>query len=268
MRTRNKIASYISMLLLACTAPALTAAEMAGDRNDDKAMSTTKNTDMSAEERAEEQKNAKETAQEAAQVVQKLRADAETRNALSQAKAVFIVPDYGRAALGVGGAGGQGVLVANNNGTWSAPAFYNIGSLSLGLAAGAEAGSIAFLIMNDKATEGFREDNNFSLNADAGITIVNWSKRGQASAGKGADVVAWSDTKGLYGDLAVSVADIMWDDEANMAYYQRNVTANDIISGSLQDPMASSPLKSEFSALESGAPASGSSMEMDNGAKD
>jgi lipid-binding SYLF domain-containing protein len=131
---------------------------------------------------------------------------------------VFIVPDYGRAALGVGGAAGQGVLVANNDGRWSSPAFYNIGAINIGLQAGAEAGSIAFLVMSDDAMQNFEEENNFSLDADAGLTIVDYSKRAQANLGKGADVVVWSDTKGLLGELAISVADIMWDNEANQAF--------------------------------------------------
>ncbi len=202
----------------------------------------------------EESSNATEIVREASDVVQKLKADPQTRDALKQAKAVYIVPDYGRAGLGVGGAGGQGVLIANNNGTWSAPAFYNIGTVSLGLEAGVSGGSVAFLIMSDKALDGFRNQNNFSLNADAGLTIVNWSHRKQASAGKGADVIAWSDTKGLYGDLAVSATDIFWDDGANKAYYQKSASARDIISGNVKAPESANKLQSEFSALESGEP--------------
>lgn len=245
--------AYISILCLACAAPVIGADNEGTRSNDGNAVTTgaAATADQSTAKPSDEYANAKSTADEAAQVVQQMKSDPEMRQTLSSAKAVFIVPDYGRAALGVGGAGGQGVLVANNNGSWSAPAFYNVGSLTLGLAAGVEAGSVAFILMSDKAIEGFKDDNNFSLNADAGLTVANWSKRSQASAGKGEDVVAWSGTKGLYGDLAVSVADIIWDQEANAAYYQKTVVANDILTGTMQDPLTSSALKSEFSALES-----------------
>ncbi|MFN2329456.1 MAG: lipid-binding SYLF domain-containing protein [Chromatocurvus sp.] len=208
---------------------------------------------MSGEVRTTEMANARETINKAAQVVQKMKADAEIRLQLAQADAVFIVPDYGRAALIVGGAGGQGVLMTKNGDIWSGPAFYNIGSINIGAAVGGEAGSIAFLIMSDKAMNGFREENNFSLNADAGLTIANWSERGQASAGKGSDVIVWSDTKGLYGDLALSVTDIFWDDEANEAYYNQAVSASNVINGTAKDPLTSNALKSEFSAFESGS---------------
>ncbi len=209
-------------------------------------------TPANAEKTAEEQKNARETVAEAAQVLEQMRKQ-DSAGLLSKAKAVFIVPDYGRASLGIGGAGGQGVLVVNNGGQWTGPAFYNIGSVNIGLEAGVEAGSIAFLMMTDKGIQGFEDGHNFSLNADAGLTIIDWSKRGQLSAGKGADVIAWADTEGLYGNIAVNVTDIFWDDEANRSYYQKKVAANDIFSGSVQDPSPSSPLKSEFSAMEAGS---------------
>lgn len=220
-----------------------------------------------SEDVQEELANAKELIDESARVVEQLRADPETRDVLKQAKAVLIVPDYGRAALGVGGAGGQGVLVANNGGTWSNPAFYNIGTVNLGLEAGVEAGSIAFIVMSDQALAGFEDSHNFSLNADAGLTIVNWSNRAQASAGKGADVIAWSDTEGLYGDLAVSVTDIFMDEEANRAYYGQTANARDIITGKTQAPQGQSPLQSEFSALESAPNQGGASSEQGSGAE-
>ena len=243
MKKQTNSLIYTSVLCLAFSSPLMAAKDAGMEKHD-----------MSATETTEERVDAKETVNEAAKVVQQLKADTETRNTLSQAKAVFIVPDYGKAALGIGGAGGEGVLVANNNGTWSSPAFYNIGSLSLGLSAGAEAGSVAFLVMTDKGLDGFDNENNFSLNADAGLTIVNWSKRGQMSAGKGDDIIVWADTEGLLGDLSVSVDDIKWDGEANQSYYSRAVTARDILNGTAQDPQASGPLRSEFSALESASP--------------
>jgi lipid-binding SYLF domain-containing protein len=205
-------------------------------------------------DQAEELGNAKETVLEAAAVVEQMRADADVARLLDQANAVFIVPDYARASLIAGAAGGQGVLIARTDDGWSAPAFYNIGAINLGAAAGIEGGSIAFLLMTDDALEGFENQHNFSLNADAGLTIIDWTQRAQVSAGKGADVVVWSDTEGLYGDLAISVSDIFWDEQANAAYYGRVVTPVTIIVGTIIDPMSESQLRSEFSALETADP--------------
>lgn len=240
MNNRSIAVIGVSFLCAALSGPAIAA---------NAASNSSTSTHTSANK---EMKGANETVREATKLVQKLKANPETKKALMQAKAVFLVPEYGRAAFGIGGAGGEGVLIAKHNGKWSDPAFYNIGSASLGLQAGVEGGSIAFMIMSDRALKGFREKHNFSLNADAGLTVVNWSKRGQYSAGEGADVIAWSNTKGLYGDLAVSVTDIAWDGDANKAYYQKTATAREIIDGNMQTPESGTMLKSEFSALETG----------------
>jgi lipid-binding SYLF domain-containing protein len=239
-----------SALCIACFGPVM-ADEMKSNAPGGGTTSTTTGESAST---TKELANARETVQEAAHVVQQLKSEPRTKGMLSEAKAVFVVPDYGRASLGIGGAGGQGVLVTNNEGTWSGPAFYNIGAITAGLQAGVEAGPIAFLVMTDKSLAGFSKEHNFSLNADAGLTIVNYSRRDQFTPGKGADVIVWTGTKGLHGDLAVSVSDIIWDKQANRAYYQRMVDAGDIINGEVKDPMPGSPLKSEFSALEVGSP--------------
>lgn len=240
----------MSVFSLACAGPVLAAEteQQMRDKSEETAgmEKTTATTDQS-----DELQNARETVSDAAQVLKQLRSESEAGQVLNQAKAVFIVPDYARAALGVGGAGGQGVLVVNNNGDWSGPAFYNIGTINIGLQAGVEAGAVAFLVMSDQALAGFEDENNFSLNADAGFTIIDWSQRGQISAGKGADVLVWADTEGLYGNLTVSATDIFWDDDANEAYYQQQVAASDILKGSVLPPEAATgPLESEFSALE------------------
>src|SRR6202158_3581028 len=52
---------------------------------------------------------------------------------MRQAKAVFIVPKLIKGAFIVGGEGGDGVLMVQRHGGWSAPAFFAIGAGSFGL---------------------------------------------------------------------------------------------------------------------------------------
>jgi lipid-binding SYLF domain-containing protein len=147
--------------------------------------------------------DAMEHVDKAVAVVHRMESEPHVKQLLDQAKGVFIIPRYGRAALGIGGRGGAGVLMVKRSGTWGNPAFYNYGGISAGVQAGVEGGAVAFVLNDDKAVRSFtRQDNNWSLNAEAGLTIVAWSDKGQGSAGKG-DVTVWSDTKGLFGDLAI-----------------------------------------------------------------
>jgi lipid-binding SYLF domain-containing protein len=163
-------------------------------------------------------------------VVQKIRQDAELSKMLDRAKAVLIIPEYGQAAAVVGGAGGEGVALLRHADGWSAPAFYNIGGVTIGPQVGAEGGAIALLLMTDRSAKLLTEKNKFSLDAKADLTIIDWSAKAQESAG--ADVIAWSDTKGLFAGGAVGVSDINWDDDENEAYYESDdLSAHDVLTG-------------------------------------
>lgn len=169
---------------------------------------------------------------DAVTVAQRMLQEPRMKELLAQAKGIFIVPTYGRAALGVGASGGAGVLLVKRaDGTWSDPAFYNLGGISAGAQVGAEAGAIALVLNNEKAVNKFMQKNSFAVNAAAGLTIVNWAKIAQGSLGDG-DVVAWAGTKGLYGNLvAVGVSDIRYNQRLTNAYYHTTVTAADAVAG-------------------------------------
>jgi lipid-binding SYLF domain-containing protein len=165
-------------------------------------------------------------------VVRKIEGVPRLRGVLHSAKGIFIVPSYARAAVGVGAAGGTGILLVRQaDGGWSDPVFYNTGGLSVGLQAGAQGGSLVLVLNNDKAVSEFLKKNNFSVNAKAGLTVVNWNKMVQGSAGTG-DIVAWSDTHGLFGDVVTAeVNDIRFNQKLTNAYYRRTLAATDVIKG-------------------------------------
>jgi lipid-binding SYLF domain-containing protein len=203
--------------------------------------------------RGGEARDAVDQINDAANVIQRMKTDQALASLLQKSHGVLVVPQYGRAALGVGGRGGAGVLLIRENGNWVQPSFYNYGGISIGLEAGAEGGPIAFVLNTEKALKSFEQNNNWSLNAEAGLTVATWSGKGQASAGK-SDVTVWSGAKGLLGSLSVSVTDINFDGAETSAYYDQKVTsASDVISGKIQNPH-SAALKEAFAQ----APAPGS----------
>jgi lipid-binding SYLF domain-containing protein len=193
---------------------------------------------------------------DALMVVRQLESDATMRKLLQDASGVFIVPTYGRAALGIGAHGGAGVLLVKKaSGNWTNPVFYNIGGISIG----AQAGSVAFVLNNDKAVQRFTDKNNFSLSADTGLTVINWAKVAEGSTGAG-DATAWTATKGLFGNVAtIGVNDIRFNQRLTNAYYKqtRNVASADIINGKFSNAGADS-LKQALANISSGS-ASGSS---------
>jgi lipid-binding SYLF domain-containing protein len=171
-------------------------------------------------------------------VVHKMANEPGMANVVKQALGIYIVPSYGRAALGVGAAGGSGVLIVKRaDGSWGNPAFFNIGALSIGLQAGAEGGPIALVLMNPKAVDSFRKKNNFALSADAGLTVVNYAK--VASGSLRGDVIAWSGNKGLFGNVAtIAVNDVRFNAKLTDAYYGKPTTATQAIDSTEVNPQA------------------------------
>jgi lipid-binding SYLF domain-containing protein len=190
---------------------------------------------------------------DAVDAVRRMLAEPGMKSLLAQAKGLFIVPTYSRAALGVGASGGTGMLtLRRSDGTWTDPVFYMLGEVSLGAQAGAQGGPIALALMNDKAVGSFRQKNNFSLSAEAGLTVVNFNKTAQGTAGAG-DVVAWSGTRGLFGNIAtLEVRDIHFNAKFNDAYYGRPTGLQDILEGKAAS-LYSEPLKQLLAAAASPA---------------
>ena len=169
---------------------------------------------------------------DAAAVVRRMASDPGLARLLAQAKGVYVMPAYGRAAFGLGASGGAGVFSARRaDGAWSDPAFFNAGGISIGLQAGAEGGPVVLILNNDKAVSSFRQKNNFNLSADAGLTVVNWSRQAAGTAGNG-DVVVWSGSKGLFGNVAtLAINDVRFNQKATQAYYGKAATVTDVVEG-------------------------------------
>jgi lipid-binding SYLF domain-containing protein len=236
------------MLLAAC-ALALVAASGLGAAQDTPETSTGATVTRKPEE------TAMKHVDDAVAVVRRMLQEPRMRELLQQAKGIFIVPTYGRAAIGVGASGGAGLLLIKRaDGSWSDPAFYNIGGISAGAQIGAETGAIALVLNNEKAVNKFMQKNSFALNAAAGLTIVNWSKIAQGALGDG-DVVAWAGTKGLYGNLvAVGVSDIRYNQRLTNAYYHQTVLVADALAGKYTNPHADT-LKQALATAPAATPA-------------
>jgi SH3 domain-containing YSC84-like protein 1 len=172
-------------------------------------------------------------------VLKQMSAEPGAGQLLAQAKGIYIVPNYGRAALGLGASGGAGVFLARRpDGSWGEPAFFNTGGISIGLQAGVEGGPVVLVLANDKAVTGFRQKNNFNLGASAGLTVVNWNRQVQGQVGN-ADVLVWSGSKGLFGNVAtLAINDIHFNQRATTAYYGKPATAADVLSGKVTNPQA------------------------------
>ena len=150
---------------------------------------------------------------------------------LGRARAVMICPRVFKAGFFFGGEGGACVLLARaGNGTWSYPAFYGMGSGSFGLQIGIQDAQFVMLIMTEKGLRAIL-DSQFKLGADASLAIatIGAGIQGSTTAAFGADIIAFSQTRGLYGGVSIEGSLMGQRSEANRAYYGRDMGTRQIV---------------------------------------
>jgi len=169
-------------------------------------------------------------------IARRMKANPKLRLLMEESRAILIVPSDATGTPSADSGGRLGVLLAHRHHRWSSPAFYDIGMLKVD-ARGGEAGSVAMMLMSDRAADCFSRANTFSLNAGAGFTLVDAAERGQASVGGPADVIVWSDAKGTFDDAKIDVNHIGFEADETSAYYGGNVvSARDVLTGKIANP--------------------------------
>lgn len=149
------------------------------------------------------------------------------RDKVKEAKALLIVPQSIKGAFFVGGSGGSGVLISRDgtSGEWGYPAFYTMGSLSIGLQFGGEASEVILMVMTERGMEKLLTSS-FKLGAD--LTVAAGPVGGGAKA-QTADVLTYARSKGAFGGMSIDGAVIKTRDKRNEAYYGEPVSPTDII---------------------------------------
>ncbi len=149
------------------------------------------------------------------------------RQALKQARGVLIFPQIIKGAFFVGGSGGTGVLLARDaKGEWKGPAFYTIGSASIGIAFGGEAAETVIVVGSQKALDGLYS-NKFKLGADGSVSAGPVGQGGNVTFTT--DMMSFSRSKGAFAGVSFdgSVLDVR--DTLNHAYYKAQVSPLDIL---------------------------------------
>src|SRR5579885_1701058 len=147
---------------------------------------------------------------------------------LKSAKAVLIVPNLVKVGFIIGGQGGDGVLLRRNGKVWSYPAFYSMGSPSLGLQAGINSAEVVLLIMSDRALAAI-EENEFRIGTEAGIAVLMVGGNAGATS-YNSDIVGWATAKGVYIGLTINDSTIRQRPEWNAEYYDHALPIDDVYS--------------------------------------
>ncbi|MBE7211118.1 MAG: lipid-binding SYLF domain-containing protein, partial [Gluconacetobacter diazotrophicus] len=167
------------------------------------------------------------------------------RRLLAKAKGVMVCPSIFKMGFLLGGSGGACVLLARDAaGSWSAPAFYSMGSGSVGLQAGVQDAELMLFIMTRKGMTATL-DSQFRLGGDASITLATLGAglEGATTAALRADIVAVEKSKGLFAGLSVQGSQVTSDSTGDRAYYGQPVGPVDILVAMRANNPGADPLR-------------------------
>src|SRR5213080_2201430 len=162
------------------------------------------------------------------------------RDLLDRAEAVAVFPGVIKAGFIVGGRGGSGVISRRVAGGWSAPAFFDLGSGSIGLQIGASSTDYILLFMNDDAVGSLLSDK-FEIGGEGSAAAgpVGRSASGSTDVKMNAKILSYSRSSGAFAGLELKGVVIKPDTEDNSQVY--GMSARDILTGANKISMAAMP---------------------------
>ena len=172
--------------------------------------------------------------------VEAFTSDPSLKEALSelgpQARALFILPDFVRWGLVVGGGTGKGILMVRGEktGRWSQPVFFNVSAFNLGAQVGADVSEVIVVIRTQEALDQFY-GTAFKMGASAGLA-KGPTGEGTSVHGIAGDMVAYARKRGVFAGAALGSALVSVAADANRAYYAEQVTPRDIVGGRVVNP--------------------------------
>jgi lipid-binding SYLF domain-containing protein len=160
-----------------------------------------------------------------------IREDGIPEELMARAKAIAVIPNVVKGALGLGGQYGKG-LVSHRmpNGKWSPPAFVDIGGGSFGLQIGVSSTDLVLVFTDDNGFKGLLKGK-VKLGADASVAAGPLGRKAEV----GTDVLlksavfAYSRSKGLFAGISLDGSAVTINDSANEAVYGKGVSAQDIL---------------------------------------
>ena len=152
---------------------------------------------------------------------------------MARAHGIAVIPHVVKGAFGIGGQWGKGLMSQRReNGSWSPPAFIEIGGGSFGLQIGVQASDIVLVFTDEDGLKGLLKGK-LKLGADASATAGPVGRKAEI----GTDVLlrsavfAYSRSKGLFAGISLDGSVIGIDDSANGKVYGKNVTGEQILLG-------------------------------------
>lgn len=169
---------------------------------------------------------------------------------LDSADCVVVFPSVIKAALGVGGSYGRGVMTCRQgqdfSGPWGAPTMMALEGGSFGFQLGGQATDFVLLVMNDRGAKGILSSK-VKLGADASAAAGPKGRdlSAETDATLRAEILSYSRARGAFAGVSLEGSTIRPDNGANEKVYGQKMEATQIVlSGTVQPPPAAQELLS------------------------
>ncbi|RJR36025.1 MAG: hypothetical protein C4576_24220 [Desulfobacteraceae bacterium] len=163
---------------------------------------------------------------------------------------LVVVPGMFKGGFFVGGSYGKGIVLANQEGRWSGPAFTFLGAGSFGFQWGVESVDLILVIIGQKAMDSFLRTS-FKIGGD--VAVAAGPIGAQATAATDimlhGGILSYSRAKGLFAGISLEGAVMGSQEEFNEAVY-RTGNIKSILYGQAEPPPSAARLVSSISKLK------------------
>jgi lipid-binding SYLF domain-containing protein len=163
------------------------------------------------------------------------------------AKCVAVVPGLVKGGFIIAGKHGRGVATCRlPNGGWSAPAFFTISGGSWGAQIGVESVDLVMMIMNGEGMRHLLQDK-FQLGGEAAVAAGPIGRHAEAGTDWKVEsqMLTYSRSKGLFVGIDLGGSLVERDKDSTIAFYGKDLTTNQILTGKVVAPVAARPFLAE-----------------------
>jgi lipid-binding SYLF domain-containing protein len=165
------------------------------------------------------------------------------KDLLQKAECVAVIPAVKKAALGVGGNYGRGVVACKKDGgkgPWGAPSMISLSGGSFGFQLGGQSNDVVMLFMTPDSIKHLLKDK-VTLGADASAAAGPKGREAsaQTNATMRAEILTYARSRGLFAGISLKGAVLKPDNDANKALYSGEVDAKALLvegKGTVPDP--------------------------------
>lgn len=156
------------------------------------------------------------------------------KDLFDRAECVIVLPSVKKAAFGIGGSYGRGVMTCRSGehygGPWTAPAMYALEGFNIGFQLGGQATDFVILVMNPQGAKSLL-GSKVKLGADASAAAGPKGRSADAATDvvMRAEMLSYSRSRGLFAGVSLEGSTLRADNRANRKLYGREVSAKEIL---------------------------------------